>query len=143
MSQGLSRTKCPGDQILIGHAVLMMQKTNRAPDLRETVYGCEPEKFQLTSLTVSPGAAAVGWFLITKLLSVQLYSLQSTMRFDHAYTWPLQLSALQPKHGVPTVWMLLSTCCMFCADPRLEYDGSAYSRLECGRKTKAGLSAAS
>ena len=29
------RTKCPGDQILVGHSVLMMQKI-RIPDLKKT-----------------------------------------------------------------------------------------------------------
>ena len=110
-------------------------KNNRTPDLQKTksvVVNQKREKLKFTSLIISLGTAAIEWFLIMKLLSVQLYSLQSIkiMHFDCAsmFIWPLTSA----KHGVPAVQMHLSTC-LSCTDLRLEF----------GRKTIADLSATS
>ena len=65
--QGMShhRMKCPEDQILVGHVVLMMQKQLDTRLSENKI-----------NLTISPGTAAVKWLLIMNLPLVQLWSLQ-------------------------------------------------------------------
>ena len=102
--------QCPGDQIL-GHGVLMTQKKKKKLTGHQICRKLnlwrrswtKHAKLKSTSLIISLGTATTEWFLIKKLLSVQFYScysLQSIMCF---------YSALQSKHGVPPVWMYLST----------------------------------
>ena len=97
-------TKCPGDHILIGHGIPIMQKRIR----RQTCWQQNPclwtkhERLKFTSLIISPGTVAIEWFLNLKLLSVQFYCLQCIIRFGRA------LCLLQPKHGVPAVLMHMS-----------------------------------
>ena len=70
----------------------------------------QQEKLKFTSLIISPGTPAVKCLLIMTLLSVQLYS--PTKR---SALWPCTIHGrlLQPKHGVPAVWLPLSTCLCF------------------------------
>ena len=81
-------TKCPGDQILIGHSVeIMMIQFEQIGHhtCRKQNPGCEQnKKFTFILLLISPGTAATEWFLIMKLFLVQLYSLQlqSMTHFD-------------------------------------------------------------
>ena len=104
------RTKCPKDQILIGQGVLMMQKQKDTRLAENKLCGCGQDmKSWSWHHMISPRTAAREWFLITALLSVQLYSLQSIMCFDCA----TYSCSLQPKLGVAVVWMHLSTCLCF------------------------------
>ena len=64
---------CPEDAKSIGHQTC-----------KRKICGCEHEKFKFMSLIVSPGTAVIEWFIIKKLLSLKLYSLQSMMYFDRA-----------------------------------------------------------
>ena len=73
--------KCPEDHILIGHCVQSTRKNGLTPELQKTksVVVNRKEKMKFTSLTISPGTAAVKWLLIMNLFSVQLQSLQRKM----------------------------------------------------------------
>ena len=55
----------------------MLKRVARTPHLQKQnpLLWTKHEKLKFTSLTVSPGTAAVEWFLIMNLLSVQLSSL--------------------------------------------------------------------
>ena len=92
------RAKCLEEQTLTGY------KTCRKQDLWLLT---ELEKLKFTSLIIRPGTAAKRWFLIMKLLSVQLFSLRNTVHFDNALHILGRL--LQPKHSVPAVQTRLST----------------------------------
>ena len=103
------------------------------PDLLKTnpCLSTKHERVKFTSLIISPETAATEWFPIMKLLSVQLYRLESIMRFDRALriTRPLPSA----KTRCPYCLDALVTTSVFRADLRLEFGG----------KTIAGLFAAS
>ena len=72
-------TRCPDDAKAVGHQTCRKQIL---------WLWTKQEKLKFTSLTISPGTAAVEWLLIMNLLSVQLYSQQwktiYRMRSDRA-----------------------------------------------------------
>ena len=107
-----TRTCCPDDAKAIGHHAC-----------RNLCLWTKHEK-----LKFSPGTAATEWFLIMKLPSVQLYSVQSMMCFDR----PLHIRGcfLQPKQGVPACSLYaLVNMSVFCADLKLELGGRIIAGL--------------
>ena len=101
MQLNLNRMRCPDGPKTIGHQTCRKQ----TPGL-----WTKHEQFKFTSLIISPGAAARDWFLISTLLSVQFYSLQSMMCFTHALC--IHGCLLQLKQGVPL--QSRETCQLVC-----------------------------
>ena len=109
-----NRTQCPDDAKSVGHQTCRKQNS---------LLWTKQDKLRFTSLTISPETAAVEWYLITNLLSVQLLSLQSIMCFDHA----LYMAAYFSQNIVsPVVQAHLSTPLSFALIWGLTLVGKQY-----------------